>query len=491
MKLSLKASLVALLLATATANLSAADAGLLNMSEAEMFGGSNKIEVDIRTNGGGLVSNVYPQVKFGGNLHAWANWGIRRPWENQTYQWESNTVQAYMQGDLNLEVRVASGFKVFTEMSLAYSPTGLPDKATMQPKWEWKAQTNQVLIGSTENGVFSTPVYTNIVITNYVQVWNTNISSNNLLLSMKEFFADFNIGQVLYWRLGKQVLTWGRGYFWQPTDLINIEKFNVVNRDLLREGTYGLRLHIPYKTYFNLYSFLNLGSTPDFKKYAVSVKAEGRVGPLELAVSYLGRPYRLPVWGADFSVGARGWNFYGEAMYALEGQNDLLKTANVTTNFIPWLQTNLVLPQVYRLSNDYLKACIGVSKSFGRENKWMFGFEGYYNGEGYTNSGGLSESNLQPLFQYGGFLRSMEHGQWYTAAYLTRSELFNKTTTLSLTGVANWSDWSGLLSFSATYSPIDYFTVSLRLPFYIGDSNREFTFQNQLAPVQLELAYRF
>lgn len=483
-----------ILLALVTALLSTAlfpvDANLLNLSEADMFGGTNKIEVDIRSNGVSMVSNAYPQVKFGGNLHAWANWGIRRPWGETNYQWASNTVQGFMQADLNLEVRVAPGFKVFTEMSLAYSPTGLPDKFTMQPKWEWKEQTNQVLIGTTGVGPLYTPLYTNIVFTNYVQVWNTNVSSNNLILSMKEFFADFNIGQVLYWRLGKQVLTWGRGFFWQPTDLINIEKYNVVNRDLLREGTYGLRLHIPYKTYFNLYSFLNLGATPDFQKYAVSVKAEGRVGPLEAAVSYLGRPNRQPVWGLDFSVGARGWNFYGEGIYALEGQNDLLTTANVSTNFIPWLQTNLLLPQSYRLSNGYAKACIGVSKSFGRENKWMFGLEGYYNGEGYTNQV-LADTNLQPLFQYAGFYRSLEHGQWYTAAYLTRSELFNKTTTLSLTGVANWSDLSALVSLSATYSPIDYFTVNLRLPFYIGDSNREFTFQKQFLPVQLELAYRF
>ena len=41
---------------------------------------------------------------------------------------------------------------------------------------------------------------------------------------LREVFFDFNIKRKIYFRLGKQYLQWGRNYFWNPTDLINVEK---------------------------------------------------------------------------------------------------------------------------------------------------------------------------------------------------------------------------------------------------------------------------
>lgn len=438
------------------------------MSDDELLSGTTNLLGEVPQRSLSTPSN---QVRFGGTAHAWAFWGVKRPWGETNYQFSNNTLSSYFQADLNLDIRPAPGFKVFTEFSLIYSPVN--------------------------------PI--------------SQTASNTLLLSAKEFFADFNLGQAIYFRLGKQVLTWGRGFFWQPTDLVNLEKRDVVNRDLIREGNYGLRVHIPYKTLFNLYSFLNLGSTLNYDQYAWSVKTEARFGGLEVALSTLLRPKRQAVYGADFSFGLAGWNITGEASLFQEGQMDRLGT-NITEVVVFGVTNRIPVPRIYRNDTTFAKASLGATKSFD-ENRWTFGIEGYYNGEGYDDNRledtnftalwagnalptaylqatALSNFNSQPLADWNKALgrvwyNALDHGKWYAAVFLSRGELFNKTTTIGLTGVLNLLDLSALVSLSASYSPVDQFAVNLRLPFYLGESGREFTFQKNFLPLQLELSYRF
>ena len=73
--------------------------------------------------------------------------------------------------------------------------------------------------------------------------------------SMPELFVDFNIGKKVYFRTGKQVVQWGRCYLWNPTDLINVEKKSFADKIGPREGTYGIKAHVPFGTALNLYGF--------------------------------------------------------------------------------------------------------------------------------------------------------------------------------------------------------------------------------------------
>ena len=55
------------------------------------------------------------------------------------------------------------------------------------------------------------------------------IENQDTTLLIKEVFVDFNLANTVYFRAGKQVLKWGTGYFWNPTDLINIEHRSFTN----------------------------------------------------------------------------------------------------------------------------------------------------------------------------------------------------------------------------------------------------------------------
>ncbi len=441
---------------------SALDNSSLNVDEAAMFGSSNQGMVSSEgLEKSGLGSNYFPQVKVGGRLYSLTQWNVRRGIGQANYAWSNNVLSAGFIGDISLDVRVNDGFRVYSAASASYSPAYAPPGG---------------ILGS--NGSGSNATY----FTNFVS------STNTTILTFKEFFADLNLGRIFYFRVGKQNLAWGRGFFWTPTDLINIQKVDFVNRDLAREGVYGLRLHIPYKTFFNFYGFANAGSTLDFKEYSLALKTEFLVGGVEFALSGLFRPNRRSVGGADFSFGIRGWNFYGEAMVAGDGQNEKLRTNSLSTNF-GFGSTNIATVELYRESNPYLRANLGLSKSFDQD-RFTFGVEGFYNGEGYDNNP-ISDTNLKPAFLMGKGYKYLEFGKWYAAAYLSRSELFAKTTTLAVNAMWNILDSSLLVSPSITVTPFDYFSVNFRVPLYLGPDDREFTFQNRQLDAVLELSYRF
>ena len=43
---------------------------------------------------------------------------------------------------------------------------------------------------------------------------------------IKELFSDFNIGDYVGFRFGKQTVSWGVGYFYSPADVINLTNIN-------------------------------------------------------------------------------------------------------------------------------------------------------------------------------------------------------------------------------------------------------------------------
>jgi hypothetical protein len=75
--------------------------------------------------------------------------------------------------------------------------------------------------------------------------------------NIQELFVDVSISKWVYFRIGKQVLQWGRCFFWNPVDLINIEKKTIQKDFGSREGSYGVKTHIPFGTRWNIYGFLD------------------------------------------------------------------------------------------------------------------------------------------------------------------------------------------------------------------------------------------
>ena len=46
------------------------------------------------------------------------------------------------------------------------------------------------------------------------------------IVSIEELFSDFTIGDSIFFRVGKQTINWGVGYFFSPADLLNLSEID-------------------------------------------------------------------------------------------------------------------------------------------------------------------------------------------------------------------------------------------------------------------------
>lgn len=74
---------------------------------------------------------------------------------------------------------------------------------------------------------------------------STDSSIKNMFY-VKELFSDFNIGDNVAFRFGKQTVTWGVGYFYSPADVINVTAIDPENPTAQVEGPLCLRTQVVF-----------------------------------------------------------------------------------------------------------------------------------------------------------------------------------------------------------------------------------------------------
>ncbi|MCE1196188.1 hypothetical protein LWX53_06790 [bacterium] len=298
-------------------------------------------------------------------------------------------------------------------------------------------------------------------------------------LSVFELFADFNLNDKVYFRMGKSTVKWGVGYFWSPADVINLEPINVLDAEAQREGPINFRVNIPVAgTQDNLYFYTILDSgNIDFDTTALAAKAEFLLGNYEVG---LGAYYRydtaeramLTLTGplGDFDV-------FGEAMASRGSAKTFVTSIDTGSPF-----------KVHTASaadnreNFYFSASAGFLYSNQNENFTAVG-QYYYNGEGYSleeRDALISQAKLAMAFAYPDVAKITSltsslsglvsgSGQHYAALMLSKGKLFAlEDLSASVIAVANLSDWSGLVKPSISWSVVNNFKLTLSPMFFFG-----------------------
>ena len=311
-------------------------------------------------------------------------------------------------------------------------------------------------------------------------------------LSVFELFADFNLNDKVYFRMGKSTVKWGVGYFWSPADVINLEPINVLDAEAQREGPINFRINVPIAgTQNNLYFYTILDSEDvDFDTTALAAKAEFLLGNYEVG---LGAYYRydtaeramLTLTGplGDFDV-------FGEAMVS----------RGSAKTYVMGIAPNGTIS--YRASGDvreslFFSASAGFLYNNSNENLTIVG-QYYYNGEGYapTDKETLVDdayiamaqnpaSSAQLLAALSGLISGS--GQHYAALMLSKGELFAiEDLSASVIAMANLSDLSGLVKPSISWSVTDNFKLTLSPMFLFGPSGSgEFSMAGDLVNLSL------
>jgi hypothetical protein len=324
-------------------------------------------------------------------------------------------------------------------------------------------------------------------------------------LDLRELFLDFNFGRRIYFRSGKQVLQWGRGYFWNPTDLINVERKTLVDKIGGREGSFGVKMHVPFGTTWNIYSFLDMNDVRSVDSLAGAGRLEVLIGNTEMGAALWGRRFRDPVGGFDISSSLLDWSITGE-MSVSSGSR------------FPFFRLTDAGAEVFDLGDDlFVRAIVGISRMFDLleiDDRVMVHAEYYFNQAGHRGNvfndapvvmlrdallspdaipeTGESAPALQTSYE---LLSAMYEPNSYSRHYLaffgSISRFIISDLTLNVRSVINLNHGCAVVNAGIQYKNLHGFYAGLDLIGNVGPENTEYTFMNDAGTARITAGVTF
>lgn len=296
---------------------------------------------------------------------------------------------------------------------------------------------------------------------------------------VREAFGDVNILQKVYFRIGKQNLKWGRGYFWNPTDLISTSRKDFNDIDARREGTYGMKTQIPFGTKLNLYSFIDTTDAEKLEETAFAGKVEFLIiDNTEVSFSGWNKVEHEPVYGFDFSTYGFDTQWRGEVSYTKGGNQHYLVKKNGQ-----WVDD-------YDKDETIIKTSLGFTKRFdvgdiadrlGLTGEFLFNSRGYEKNMlertplTLPNGTVIPGYTLRDLF-LSGYYEPYYYGKYYAAFFISYSHLLNTSDlSASLNSISNVSDGSSVTAVNLNCELTFDTRLSASVTSYNGAEDTEFT----------------
>ncbi|MCX7881996.1 MAG: hypothetical protein N2314_02110 [Brevinematales bacterium] len=346
-----------------------------------------------------------------------------------------------IEGDIFIDMRQEEGYKAFVDVGFLITAGGIPLLHT-----------------------FIDP----LTMTSF-----SVIETNTIILQAKEAFVDFPLFHLFYLRLGKQYLAWGTTYFWNPTDLLNRERKTLTKLTSTREGIWGIKLHIPYKTLLNWYTFFDMTDTQTLENIALASRIEAVLGNTEIGLCGWWRKDWISVYGADLSSRFLDWDIkaegsvsYGDNRPVL--QEDILSYGPVTvTNYTLEKITNA---WVYRIALNFSRSW----ELWDVKERLSTMVEVFYNSQGKNDHLFENPTKTQVALLSGAYVPH-EYGKWYGLVSLGFRKLFLTELSSQTYILCNIEDKSATLSQTLTYAPLDEVQASCGVVWYTGEEKREYT----------------
>ncbi len=303
--------------------------------------------------------------------------------------------------------------------------------------------------------------------------------------ALREYFFDFNVEEKVYFRLGRQYLKWGRN-FWNPTDLINVDKKDFLDPNKNLQGTRGIKVHMPFGTKYNIYGFINLEEHDHFRDLSWALKYEFLVGDTEMAFSGWYKKGFKPVFGYDFSTRLFHVDWQGEVSISRGENQDSLISVMDNLGTIHY-------STIRREDNWSPKASLGFSRSYtvmDVNDRLTIRGEFFYNKAGYNNNVFNNTASLYSLLSYG--LYEPNHvSRYYGAIFLNLNRFIVSDASLNFNVISNLIDGSGIIYSSFIYNLKYDFTINLTMSATFGDGKDEYTFSGNNKTIGLEFRYNF
>jgi hypothetical protein len=317
---------------------------------------------------------------------------------------------------------------------------------------------------------------------------NHDATHDTTTFYLREAFLDGNLLGYAWIRAGKQVLQWGRGILWTPTDLVNVEGKTLVPRAGAKEGATGVRLQVPLGTRANAYVFTDLSGVQASDSLAVAWRLETTAGPTEIAASGWHKQDAPTALGLDGSAGLLGWDLQAGAMW-LSG--DLVSRPRLQDG--NWSS--------YRDDDrSQVRAGGGIGRGFavlGQPDRLRLDIEGFWQSDAigtdlFTATGRapaaipaallrlapaaagatVVQSGLEYM-AFNGMYKPNQMGSAYVAAMVSVSRFLHQDLTLTGQGLTNIDDKSGLATLALSWRTFHGVSAQVNGYWFWGDPGTE------------------
>lgn len=408
--------------------------GVLPSAQAEDFPGGPGISTEEFEKGFGADAGISKsdnelleknRVDIGGNLWSEFNYSqFSTPGQTDDFLVNPNTLWIY------LDARMKNDVRAFLKFRAIYDPTaaGTVSPITGQP-------------------------------------------SPELRTILDELKLQFQISKSVFFTVGRQKIRWGTGKFWNPTDVLNNQRFDFRFGQDIRAGVALAKVHVPVGA-ANFYMIEQLEGANGTRKLQHALRAEVPVKAAEFSPGVIFGAGKKPVYTFDASSALWLFDVYGEVAHSQGARQAFYNsTGSFTDPNREWTSWTTGISYDVKYSDSDLVT---------------FGLEYFQNGLGYG-----STSDYVPVLLAGGyqpFYLAKQYGMFMI--YLPTPGRWEKTN-LTLFNLANLSDQSAMSRFDITTSFLQGMSVTFAVGLHYGNNDGEFRLGGQLIDGTVRLMASF
>ncbi len=293
------------------------------------------------------------------------------------------------------------------------------------------------------------------------------------IVKISELFADFDHEDRWFFRVGKQTIGWGVGYFFSPADIINLTPIDPEDPEADREGPLSVKINRPIDQH-NLYLYLLADQAKRLDELAVAPKAEVVLGGTEVGVGAYLRKERAPMAMVTLSSGLGKTAVFGEAVLKHGSDKRFVREVDKSPD-------NPTGIEIYERDNEYFVSGTGGVRYSYADDEGLYNLtmaaQYFYNGEGYEDPETLLQ--VAPLLLLGKKL-SASDALWpsrhYGAVSLLWSDALKTGVSANLLCLASLTKPNGLASASLSWKPLERVSTSIGLSYAFGEAGGEYTY---------------
>lgn len=287
---------------------------------------------------------------------------------------------------------------------------------------------------------------------------------------VRELFSDFQYGDSLFFRAGKQNLGWGVGRFFSPADILNVEEVDPEDPDAEREGPVALKAQAPMGPH-NISLYAVFDDALAVEDTALASRVELLLGDVEIGLGGFWQRERSPMGVltgttnlGDFHLFAEGTLSWGSARtFVVEDAAAAsgIATASYAEGLFPSATAGLTW------NHDDPEDLFSLSLSA----------QYLYNGWGHTddllarNSAAVLALAVRGQLAVSDLVGACGH---YAAAGFTWRGMLGTDLKPSLLWIGNLSDGSGRLAAAMGWEPADEWGLSVKAGWRYGPEGAEY-----------------